>query len=213
MTALLRSEQRIPNVRRIAVAAKQRSSPWPSVEVKRLFALNVIICKKTWNWPGFDAISAPEGNCGSCVISCFLLCYYTRKQGILVFNREVFDMPAATVRKPEQKRVTITSKRQFTIPQKFYTELGFDREAICTIGNGMLIIQPAAHVSGGGEFAEQILSDLIAEGFSGQELLDEFKTRQAKVRPAVEALLEAAKAAASGTGEYSTYDDIFGAGK
>ena len=69
MTALLRSEQRIPNVRRIAVAAKQRSSPWPSVEVKRLFALNVIICKKTWNWPGFDAISAPEGNCGSCVIS------------------------------------------------------------------------------------------------------------------------------------------------
>ena len=48
-------------------------------------------------------------------------------------------MPTATVRKPEQKRVTITSKRQFTIPQKFYTELGFDREAICTIGNGMLI--------------------------------------------------------------------------
>ena len=42
MTALLRSEQRIPNVRRIAVAAKQRSSPWPSVEVKRLFALSVI---------------------------------------------------------------------------------------------------------------------------------------------------------------------------
>ena len=40
--------------------------------------------------------------------------------------------------------------------------------------------------------------------FSGQELLDEFKTRQAKVRPAVEALLEAAKAAALGTGEYST---------
>lgn len=122
-------------------------------------------------------------------------------------------MPTSTVRKPEQKRVTITSKRQFTIPQKFYTELGFDKEAICTIGNGMLIIQPAAHVPGGGEFAEQILSDLIAEGFSGQELLDEFKTRQAKVRPAVEALLEAAKAAALGTGEYSTYDDIFGAGK
>ena len=65
-------------------------------------------------------------------------------------------------------------------------------------------------VCSGGEFAEQILSDLIAEGFSGQELLDEFKTRQAKVRPAVEAMLEAAKAAASGTGEYSTYDDIFG---
>ena len=119
-------------------------------------------------------------------------------------------MPAAASKMPEQKRVMITSKRQLTIPQKFYTELGFDREAVCTMGDGMLIIQPATHVSGGGEFAEQILSELIAEGFSGQELLNEFKTRQAKVRPAVEAMLEAAKAAASGTGEYSTYDDIFG---
>ena len=49
--------------------------------------------------------------------------------------------------------------------------------------------------------AEQILADLIAEGFSGQELLDEFKTRQAKVRPAVEAMLEAAKAAVSSVGK------------
>ena len=31
----------------------------------------------------------------------------------------------------------------------------------------------------GGEFAEQILSDLIAEGFSGEELLQKFKERQA----------------------------------
>ena len=110
---------------------------------------------------------------------------------------------------PEQKRVTITSKRQFTIPQRFFSELGFDREAICTMGEGMLIIQPATHVSGG-EFAEQILSDLISEGYSGDELLAEFKLRQSKVRPAVEELLEQAKEAANGRGEYSTYDDIFG---
>lgn len=116
-------------------------------------------------------------------------------------------MPAIAV--PEQKRVTITSKRQFTIPQRFFSELGFDREAICTMGDGMLIIQPATHVSGG-EFAEQILSDLIAEGYSGDELLAEFKLRQSKVRPAVEKLLEQAKEAANGRGEYSTYDDIFG---
>lgn len=116
-------------------------------------------------------------------------------------------MPAIAM--PEQKRVTITSKRQFTIPQRFFSELGFDREAICTMGDGMLIIQPATHVSGG-EFAEQILSDLIAEGYSGDELLAEFKLRQSKVRPAVEELLEQAKEAANGRGEYSTYDDIFG---
>ena len=110
---------------------------------------------------------------------------------------------------PEQKRVTITSKRQFTIPQKYYTELGFDKEAICIKGDDYLILRPATSVSGG-EFAEQILADLIAEGYSGSDLLDEFKTRQARVRPAIKALLEEAKAVAHGEGEYSTYDDIFG---
>ena len=118
-------------------------------------------------------------------------------------------MPAVVKHMPEQKKVTITSKRQFTIPQKYYTELGFDKEAVCIMGDGFLIIQPTAQVPSG-EFAEQILADLIAEGFAGQELLDEFKSRQAKVRPGVKAMLEAAKTVAQGNGEYSIYADIFG---
>ncbi len=122
-------------------------------------------------------------------------------------------MSVVASRMPEQKKVTITSKRQFTIPQKFYTELGFDREAVCTMGDGMLIIQPVSYASGGGEFAEQILKELIVEGYSGQELLDEFKNRQTKVRPAVESMLEIAKKVALGLEEYSTYDDIFGSEK
>lgn len=109
----------------------------------------------------------------------------------------------------EQKRVTITSKRQFTIPQKFYTELGFDKEADCILGEGMLIIKPAS-VYSGGEFDEQILEELVAEGYSGKQLLKEFKARRAKIRPAVEALLEEAKKAVLGQGKYSTYEDIFG---
>ena len=64
---------------------------------------------------------------------------------------------------------------------------------------GVKIIQPVPPSTGGGEFGEQILADLISEGYSGQDLLDEFNTRQAKVRPAVEAFLEVAKAAAHGT--------------
>ena len=117
-------------------------------------------------------------------------------------------MPVTVQRTPDQKRVTITSKRQFTIPQKYYAALGFDKEAICIMGDGFLIIQPAPEVPRG-ELAEQILADLIAEGFSGQELLDEFKARQARVRPAVEAMLETARAIARGEGEYATYNDIF----
>ena len=61
-------------------------------------------------------------------------------------------MSAVSQRMPEQKRVTITSKRQFTIPQKFYTDLGFDKEAVCIKGEDYLIIRPAASISGG-EFA------------------------------------------------------------
>ena len=60
-----------------------------------------------------------------------------------------------------------------------------------------------------GEFAEQILKELIDEGYSGYELLDEFRVRQAKVRPAVEAMLEEAKNAANGKGEYFTKDEVF----
>ena len=118
-------------------------------------------------------------------------------------------MSVQAKRKMEQKRVMISSKRQFTIPQKFYTELGFDREAICIMGEGMLILRPAVNTSGG-EFAEQILKELIAEGYSGEKLLSEFKSRQAKVRPAVEDMIQTAKAVAKGVGDYSTYDDIFG---
>ena len=118
-------------------------------------------------------------------------------------------MAEAAQRLYEQKRVTITSKRQFTIPQKFYTELGFDREAVCLIQNGALIIKPVRHAPDC-EFAEHILADLIAEGFSGDSLLAEFKIRQDKVRPAVEAMLKQAKDAAHGEGEYATYEEIFG---
>ena len=118
-------------------------------------------------------------------------------------------MPELVHTPMEPKLVTISSKRQFTIPQKFYTELGFDREAVCTMRDGMLLIKPVKPASGG-EFAEQILADLISEGYAGAELLAEFKARQAQVRPAVEAMLKDAKAAAHGEGEYSTYDEIFG---
>lgn len=60
----------------------------------------------------------------------------------------------------------------------------------------------------GGEFAEQILSDLIAEGFSGEELLQKFKERQAQVRPAVEAMIAQAEGAAQGTEAYESYEEL-----
>ena len=63
---------------------------------------------------------------------------------------------------------------------------------------------------GGGEFAEQILADLIAQGFSGDQLLAEFKKTLKKVRPAVEVMLAEAEQAAHGEGESYSYNDVFG---
>ena len=110
----------------------------------------------------------------------------------------------------DRKIVSISSKRQITIPQKFFTLLGFGSEAECSVRGNELVIRPARQ-DGGGEFAEYILADLIAEGLSGKELLDAFKQKQAKVRPAVEAMLAEADAAAAAKDAYATYDDVFGA--
>ena len=107
------------------------------------------------------------------------------------------------------KRLSISSKRQITIPLKFFTSLGFESEAECIARGNELVIRPIRSNSGG-EFAEQILADLIAQGYAGNELLTRFKSAQKKVRPAVEQLLDEATKAANGDGEYESYDDIFG---
>ena len=108
----------------------------------------------------------------------------------------------------DRKIVSISSKRQITIPQKFYTMLGFSDTAECVVRGNELVIRPAK-VSSGGEFAEQILADLIAQGLSGDELLRQFKIMQSKVRPAVEAMIAESEAVAAGESEYATYDDVF----
>ena len=108
----------------------------------------------------------------------------------------------------EMKKISISEKRQITIPQKFFTMLGFGTEAECTVRGNELVIRPAKE-NVGGEFAEQILADLIAEGFSGDELLTRFKKAQREVRPAVEAMLAEAEQAATSKSGYATYADIF----
>jgi bifunctional DNA-binding transcriptional regulator/antitoxin component of YhaV-PrlF toxin-antitoxin module len=114
-----------------------------------------------------------------------------------------------TVNKMNRKVLSISSKRQITIPQKFYQTLEFGDEAECIMRGGELIIRPIKTVSGG-EFAEQILAELIAEGLSGDELLSKFKDKQAQIRPAVEAMLSEAEDVAEGKGDFATYEDVFG---
>ena len=109
----------------------------------------------------------------------------------------------------ESKKVSISSKRQITIPQKFCTLLGFNTEAECIMRGNELVLRPVKENTSG-EFAEQILADLIRQGYSGEELLEKFKQTQRKIRPAVEAMLaEADRVAESKSGGYSL-EDVFG---
>lgn len=109
----------------------------------------------------------------------------------------------------EKKRVSISAKRQITIPQKFFTSLGFDTEAECMVRGNELVIRPVK-TEIGGEFAEQILADLINQGYSGVDLLEAFRKEQKKVRPAVEAMLSDAEKAANGETDSASYADVFG---
>ena len=61
-----------------------------------------------------------------------------------------------------------------------------------------------------GEFSEEILADLIKEGYSGQELKKELQNRQTKVKPAVEKMLDDAHKMATGEAKSMAYEDVFG---
>lgn len=105
----------------------------------------------------------------------------------------------------ERKRVTISVKRQFTIPQKYYESLGFETDAECILQDGGIFIRPLRIESS--DFSEEILADLVAQGLSGDELLAKFKEQTKKVRPAVRKLIEEAdETAKSGSGKQSIND-------
>ena len=109
----------------------------------------------------------------------------------------------------ESKKVSISSKRQITIPQKFFTLLGFNTEAECIMRGNELVLRPVKENTSG-EFAEQVLADLIRQGYSGEELLEKFKQTQRKIVSTVEAMLaEADRVAESKSGGYSL-EDVFG---
>ena len=93
----------------------------------------------------------------------------------------------------EMKKVSISAKRQITIPQKFFAMLGFDTEAECMVRGNELVIRPVK-TNAGGEFAEQILAELISQGYS----------------PAVEAMMMEAERVAASETEYASYKDVFG---
>ena len=110
----------------------------------------------------------------------------------------------------ERKIISVSGKRQVTIPQKYFEALGFSNEAECILQNNAIVIRPIKE-NAGSEFFEQILADLIAQGLSGQELLAKFKELSKKIAPAMDKLISEADSIAKGEKKGATMADIFGA--
>ena len=99
----------------------------------------------------------------------------------------------------EKRRIHISSKRQITIPAKYYEALGLTKELDCIYSNGMLILTPVKKDDLA--FSEEILADLISQGYAGEKLLSEFKKITHQVRPAIEKIIEEADALAKASAE------------
>lgn len=112
--------------------------------------------------------------------------------------------------KLEKRRINISSKRQITIPAKYYDELGLSKQLDCIYSSGMLILTPVKKEDPA--FSEEILTDLINQGYEGERLLAEFKRISRQIRPAIEDIIEEADALAKAASEsyVDPTDSIFG---
>ena len=107
-----------------------------------------------------------------------------------------------------RKRISVSQKRQITIPIEFFNSVGIDKEVECYVQNNAIVIKPIH--DGGGEFDEEILAGLIAQGLSGQELLTKFKETRKQIRPAVVRMLDDSRKIAEDNASYATLEDVFG---
>lgn len=101
------------------------------------------------------------------------------------------------------KTISISSKNQITIPKKVMEHLGFTKEAKIKVSKGSLIVTPVKE-NEDMEFSDLILEDLIKEGYSGKELLKEFKVRKNNIKPAIQKLISDTEK--NGV----SYEDVFG---
>lgn len=108
----------------------------------------------------------------------------------------------------DRKIISVSRKRQITIPLQFYNQLGLGSEVECLLEDGKIIIQPLHR--GSSEFSVEILRDLVSQGYSGDELVKQFESQNNNIKGAVTNILEEADAIAAGEKPAASFDEIFG---
>lgn len=106
------------------------------------------------------------------------------------------------------KRISVSSKRQITIPLEFCNALKIENEVECMMKDNSIIIRPIVDTSQD-NFADLILEDLIKEGYKGQKLLEEFKKRKTEIREAIKEVKNEASKVAEDEAPYATIEEVF----
>ena len=91
----------------------------------------------------------------------------------------------------QEKRISVSSKRQITIPMSFFNMLGIKNEVECYVKDNALIIKPVREEDSG-YFAEEILKDLVNQGYKDDALIEAFSQQNRKMRGAVKSLINEA---------------------
>ena len=103
--------------------------------------------------------------------------------------------------------IAISKKNQITIPQAVVDKLGFKDRAEYIVSGGQFILKPARDDTGD-YFSEEILADLIDQGYTGAELLARFKDVKKHVPAAVQLMIEEAKEKAVEISEEELWGDV-----
>lgn len=116
---------------------------------------------------------------------------------------DISEVEKGSVHLMKPKRISVSSKRQITIPKEFYDELKIVDEVICQVIDGELVIKPVAETI---DFSHLILRELINEGYeAGEELLQEFAYRKSAMKPALQEMITSER----NHKVYSSTEDFF----
>ena len=106
-----------------------------------------------------------------------------------------------------RKIISVSPKRQITIPLQFYNHLGLDSEVECSLEDGAIVIRPLNREPS--EFSVEILKDLVSQGYSGDKLVKRFAEESKNIKKAVSNMLKEADAIATGEKSAAKFKDIF----
>ena len=123
---------------------------------------------------------------------------------MVMAEKELERLTMPKSRRPKKvKRIAVSSKRQISIPKEFYEKLNIGEEVSLELHGNYLVIKPIH--DGFDDFSEEILADLIDEGYVGMDLMAEFKNRKAQIGYAVDSLITE-----TANTEIVEVDDLFG---